>query len=483
MSLKGKVIAGALWSFAERVSAQAVGFIVSIVLARLLAPEDFGAIALILVFINVVNVFALGGFGNALIQKKNADNVDFSTVFWFNLLFSTFLYIVVYVCAPLISSFYEIDYLTPVIRVMGLRIIIASLDSVQRAFVSREMKFKKFFYATLIGTFFSAAFGISLAYLNFGVWALVAQCMSTAVINTLVLWFNVKWRPTFSFSINRLKALFSFGWKLLCSSLLSTVYVELTDLLIGKFYGTKDLAFFNQGKKFPQLIVAQINSSIDAVLFPAMSKHQDDIPKLKTDVRYSIKFSSFCLFPILLGMTAVAKDLVLLLLTEKWIDSVLFLQIACLSFLTLPVGMANIQAIKAIGRSDIYLKLDIIKKIVGVSMLCIFLKKGVTAVALAEAASNFIGLIPNIYPNKKLLNYSPVEIIVDVLPSILLSLVMVVVVMTIGNCIDCFILLKLFLQTICGFVVYVGLAYVFKCNTLSDILNIIRNFKQRNNND
>ena len=285
--------------------------------------------------------------------------------------------------------------------------------------------------------------------------------MSTAVINTLVLWFNVKWRPTFSFSINRLKALFSFGWKLLCSSLLSTVYVELTDLLIGKFYGTKDLAFFNQGKKFPQLIVAQINSSIDAVLFPAMSKHQDDIPKLKTDVRYSIKFSSFCLFPILLGMTAVAKDLVLLLLTEKWIDSVLFLQIA----------------------SDIYLKLDIIKKIVGVSMLCIFLKKGVTAVALAEAASNFIGLIPNIYPNKKLLNYSPVEIIVDVLPSILLSLVMVVVVMTIGNCIDCFILLKLFLQTICGFVVYVGLAYVFKCNTLSDILNIIRNFKQRNNND
>ena len=482
MSLKNKVIFGALWSFGERISSQAVSFIVSIILARLLAPEAFGAVALVFVFINVVNVFALGGFGNSLIQKKDADNIDFSTVFWFNLAFSSILYLLIYVSAPLISSFYRIDYLTPIIRVMGVRIIIASLDSVQRAYVSREMKFKRFFYSTLIGTILSAIIGVAFAYLGYGIWALVWQSLSGTIINALVLWFTVKWRPSLFFSFSRLKSLFSFGWKLLMSSLLSTVYVELTDLLIGKYYGSADLAFFNRGKKFPQLFVTQINSSIDAVLFPAMSKHQNDIQKLKSDVRYSIRFSTFCLFPFLFGLAAIAHDLIVLLLTEKWIDSTIYLQIACISFVTLPIGMANIQAIKALGRSDIYLKLDIIKKIVGVSMLCIFLREGVIAIAIAEALSNFIGLVPNIWPNKKLLNYTPLDILKDVAPSVLLSSVMFGFVVILGGWLDFPLFIKLGIQTLFGFLCYAGLAYIFKCQTLFEIFKTIKNLKKGESN-
>lgn len=482
MSLKNKVVFGALWSFAERISSQAVSFIVSIILARLLAPEAFGAVALVLVFVNVVNVFALGGFGNSLIQKKDADNIDFSTVFWFNLAFSSILYLLIYVSAPLISSFYRIEYLTPIIRVMGLRIIIASLDSVQRAYVSREMKFKRFFYSTLIGTILSAIIGVALAYFGYGIWALVWQSLLGTFINALVLWFTVKWRPILVFSFSRLKSLFSFGWKLLASSLLSTVYVELTDLLVGKFYGSADLAFFNRGKKFPQLFVMQINSSIDAVLFPAMSKHQNDVLKLKFDVRYSIRFSTFCLFPFLFGLAAIAHDLIVFLLTEKWLDSTIYLQIACISFVTLPIGMANIQAIKALGRSDIYLKLDIIKKIVGVTMLCVFLKEGVVAIAIAEALSNFIGLIPNVWPNKKLLNYTPFEILKDVAPSILLSSVMFCLVVILGGWLDIPLFVKLGIQTLFGLVCYLGSAYIFKCQTLFDFFKTIKNLKKGESN-
>ena len=482
MSLKNKVIFGALWSFGERISSQAVSFIVSIILARLLAPEAFGAVALVLVFINIVNVFALGGFGNSLIQKKDADSIDFSTVFWFNLAFSSILYFLIYVSAPLISSFYRIEYLTPIIRVMGVRIIIASLDSVQRAYVSREMKFKKFFYSTLIGTILSAIIGVVFAYLGYGIWALVWQSLLGTLINALVLWFTVRWRPILVFSTSRLKSLFSFGWKLLVSSLLSTVYVELTDLLVGKFYGSADLAFFNRGKKFPQLFVMQINSSIDAVLFPAMSKHQNDVLKLKSDVRYSIRFSTFCLFPFLFGLAAIAHDLIVFLLTEKWLDSTIYLQIACISFVTLPIGMANIQAIKALGRSDIYLKLDIIKKIVGVTMLCVFLKEGVIAIAIAEALSNFIGLIPNVWPNKKLLNYTPFEILKDVAPSILLSSVMFGFVVMLGGWLDFPLFIKLGVQTLFGILCYLGLAYIFKCQTLFEFLKTIKNLKRGESN-
>lgn len=476
MGLKAKVIGGMAWSFAERFLAQIVSFVVSIVLARLLVPEAYGEIAMVMVFINIANVFATAGFGNALIQKADADDTDFSTVFYFNILFSLGIYLILFVAAPFISSFYSMPQLTVVLRVLGLRIIVAAVNSVQRAYVSRNLIFKRFFFATLGGTILSALVGILLAYLGFGIWALVAQYMTNTCTDTIVLWFTVRWRPIRAFSIARLKGLFSYGWKLLGASLLSTVYVEITDLLIGRVYGSSDLAYYNRGKKFPQLFVNQINSTVDTVLFPAMSKHQKEPDKLKEDVRYSIRFASFCLFPLLFGMAAVANDLVMLLLTEKWAASVIFIQIACISYVTLPIGMANIQAIKASGRSDIYLKLDILKKLVGITMLFLFVRKGVIAIAIAEAVSNYIGLIFNVYPNKRLLGYKPIEMITDLVPNIVLSAAMFAIVYFLGYFLNVHLVIKLIIQMIVGLGFYFGCAKVFKYSIFTEVVNTLKGF-------
>ncbi len=473
MGLKEKAINGVLWSFSERFLAQIVSFIVSIVLARVLDPDHYGVIAIVLVFINLLNVFATSGFGNALIQKENADNIDFSTVFFFNIIFSTVLYLILFSFAPLISFYFNIDALTPILRVMGIRIIIASINSVQRAYVSRGLLFKRFFFATLGGTIVSALVGIILAYKGFGVWALVAQYLSNTFIDTVVLWFTVKWRPQLTFSLERLKSLFSYGWKLLLASLLSSIYTEISDFMIGKVYGSEDLSYFNRGKKFPQLFITQVNSALDTVLFPTMTKHQNQIEKLKNDVRYSIRFGSFCLFPLLLGLVATADNVILLLLTEKWVDSVIYVQLFCLTYLAVPISMPNIQAIKAMGRSDVYLKLDLIKQICCIIVLLVCIRFGVIAVAIANVIFGLLGILINVFPNKKLLNYSFFELLSDITPNLLLSTVMCIGVYLIGRAFNANLVIVLIIQVIAGILIYLGLAWLFKFKVIFEVKNII----------
>ena len=257
---KNTTIKNFIWRFAERCGAQLVTFIVSIVLARLLAPEDYGTIALVTVFTTILQVFVDSGLGTALIQKKDADDLDFSSVFYFNFFMCIVLYIGMFLAAPIIAGFYGDSSLIPIIRVISLTIVISGVKGIQQSYVSRNMLFKRFFFATLGGTIFSAFLGIGLAYAGFGVWAIVAQQLSNTAIDTLILWITVKWRPQKMFSWNRLKGLLSFGWKLLVSSLLDTVYNNLRNLIIGKFYSSADLAYYNQGDKFPKLIVTNINN-------------------------------------------------------------------------------------------------------------------------------------------------------------------------------------------------------------------------------
>ena len=480
MGLRNKVIGGVAWTFAERFSAQLVSFVVSIILARLIAPDAFGVIALVLVFINILDTFAVAGFGTALIQKKNADSLDFSTVFHFSIFFSVFLYFCLFITAPLIAKFYNQSLVEIVIKVLGIRVFFAGVNSVQRAYVSRQMQFKRFFYSTFAGTLISAAIGISLATLGYGIWALVAQYLSNAVLGTAVLFLIIDWRPKLEFSFTRLKSLFSFGWKILGSNLLSTIYVELTDLVIGKLYTPASLAYYNRGKKFPHLFVSQIMSAIDTVLFPAMSKHQDDRVKLKWDIRYSIRVTSFIIFPLVFCMAMVAENLIIVLLTDKWIESVIYLQIACISYALLPISISNIQAIKALGRSDIYLKLDIIKKIIGVTLLFAFCKQGVIAIVIADAISNFVGLFVNVFPNKKLVNYSLKELLVDIYPTALLTIVMCIFI----RVVDFIVLppvIALLLQIAVGGGVYVLSSYISKNKTFFDIVSIAKSFAHRKN--
>lgn len=473
MSNKKSVTGGFAWTFAERFGAQAVSFVVSIVLARLLMPEDYGLIAIVLIFINILNAFVTSGLGASLIQKKDADEIDFSSAFHFNLLFSIFLYILIFISAPYVEDFFKIEDLCPVMRVIGLRIILTGINAVQKAHVSRNMQFKKFFFATLFGTVLSAVVGIGLAYNGFGVWALVAQYLTNTFVDTIVLWMTITWHPKLYFRWDRLKGLISYGWKLLASTLLSTVYVELNELVIGKAYSPGALAFYSRGKKFPAMFVTNINMAIETVMFPFLSSVQDDKNKLKDYTRQTLRMGSFFIFPLSICMAAASQNIVLTLLTEKWLDCVIFLQLSCISYALLPINIINIQVIKAVGRSDIYLIIDILKKIVGVALLLVSVKYGVIAIALAEVLSNFLGMFINVYPNRKLIDYETKQLLSDITPNMLVSLLTGAIVYSV-NYLPFNSLVQLLLQILVALVVYFACAYIFKLRTFSYVLEMIK---------
>lgn len=413
-----------IWRFLERCGAQGVAFLVSVVLARLLDPSVYGTVALITVFTAIFQVFIDSGMGNALIQKKDADDIDFSSVFLFNLFACILLYVCMFFAAPLIASFYDIPDLTPVVRVLSLTLIISGVKNIQQAYVSRYMLFKKFFFATLGGTIGAAVIGIWMAWRGYGVWALVAQHLFNATLDTIILWATVKWRPKRVFSFERLKGLFSYGWKLLVSALLDTGYNNLRSLIIGKLYTSEDLSFFNRGKQFPNLVVTNINSSIDSVLLPTMSKEQDNRDRVRDMTRRAIKTSTFIMMPMMMVLAVCAEPLISIVLTDKWKPAAFFLRVFCFTYAFYPIHTANLNAIKAMGRSDLFLKLEVIKKLVSIAALVITMFISVEAMALALPVTSILGQIINSWPNRKLLNYSYRAQLLDMLPQIGLSVVM-----------------------------------------------------------
>ncbi|MCQ2072805.1 MAG: lipopolysaccharide biosynthesis protein [Bacteroidaceae bacterium] len=405
----------------ERISVQAVSFIVTIVLARLILPEEYGIIALITIFIALAEVIADGGFNTALIQKKNADSVDFSTIFYFCLAISIVLYFILFLSAPLIASFYEQPMLVPVIRVLGISLIFYSFNSIQRAYVSRNMMFRKLFYCTLGATIISGTIGIVMAYRGYGVWALVSQTISNQLCTIIIMWFTVKWRPILSFSRDRFQNLFNFGWKIFCTNFIITFFVRIRALVIGKLFSPSTLAYYEKGAQFPDIVQGNVCSTIQSVIFPALSEVQDDTQRVKSMMRRSINTSCLFMFPIMVGMMIAAKPLVVFLLTDKWIDAVPFLQILCIANFFRPITIPNLQAIIALGHSDISLKLEIIKKMLDVIILAVSCFFGAKAIAWGCVLFNFACIFINLLPNIKLLNYKIHEQILDVIPTLLLS--------------------------------------------------------------
>lgn len=475
---KESVLSNLIWRYAERCGAQLVTLIVSVVLARMLTPEDYGAIALVTVFTTIMQVFVDSGLSTALIQKKEADDLDFSSVFYFNFAVCIILYLIMFFAAPLIASFYNMPELLSIIRVISLTIVFSGMKGVQQSYVSRNMLFKRFFYSTLGGTIFSAFLGIAMAYAGFGVWAIVTQQISNTAIDTLILWITVKWRPNLNFSWERLRGLLGFGWKMLCSALLDTVYNNLRSLLIGKFYSSADLAYYNEGDKFPRLIVTNINTSIDSVLLPAMSKEQDNRSRVKIMTRRSIMISCYIMAPCMLGLACCAKNIVILVLTEKWLPCVLFLQIFCISYMFYPIQTANLNAIKAMGRSDLFFKIEIWKKGIGMLLLLTTLFISVEAMAYSLLISTLSSMIINSWPNKKLLKYGFIEQMKDILPSILLAIVMGGAVYLIGllNISTGF---QLLIQVVCGGVIYLFGSAILKYEPYIYLLNIIKPMIQK----
>lgn len=431
------------------------------ILARLVTPSDYGVISLILIFIQVATVFIQSGFNTALIQKKDADDLDFSSIFYLSVLVAGICYITLFFLAPVIAGFYNQNILKSVIRVLALTLFFGAVNSVQNAVVSRTMQFKRFFYSSLSSILGSGVIGIYLAYNGLGVWALVWQQLINNALICLILWFTVKWRPKLLFSFMRVRHLFSFGWKLLCSALLDTIFRNIYGLVIGKIYSSGQLGFFNRGQQFPQVIATNLDGSIQSVMLPALSAHSDDTVTIKRMARRSISASSFLLMPCMFGLAAVAQSLISLLLTDKWLECVPFLRLACISCALYPIHTANLTAINAVGRSDIFLKLEIIKKIIATITLLLTIPLGIMAMAIGQVATGFISTFVNAYPNKRLLDYSYIEQIADIFPSFILSLIMSCCVFCIGF-IHLPVVVIFILQIISGVFIYVMGAKILK---------------------
>ena len=425
------VTSNLIWRLLERFGAQGVTFIVSIVLARVLEPSVYGTVALITIITTILQVFVDSGLGTALIQKKDADSLDFSTVFYFNFLVCIVLYIGLFAFAPYIATFYNNMDLVPVIRVLGLILVISGSKNIQNAYVSKYLLFKLYFFATLGGTITAGIVGIWMVYHGYGIWALVVQNIVNQGFDTIILWVLVKWRPTKEFSISRLRNLFSYAWKLLLSSLLDTVWGQLRQLIIGKIYSTNDLAYYNKGNEFPNYTTLALNSSIDSVLLPVMSQAQDSIDEVRSMTRRAIKTSSFILWPMMMGLAGCSSSFICLVLTDKWLPCVPYLIIFCIVYAFYPIHTANLNAIKALGRSDLFLILEIIKKILNLLVILLTVQFGPFYMALGSIFVSVCSQIINSWPNRKLLNYKYQEQIMDIFPYIVMSVLMAGIVFSI----------------------------------------------------
>ena len=428
-----KVASSFVWQLLERFGAEIVTFVVSIILARLLDPVVYGTIALVTVITTILNVFVDSGFCSALIQKKNPDSLDYSTVFYFNLLIAIILYIGMFFAASPIANLYNAPELVWVIRVLSFTLVFSAVKNCSKAYVAKNMQFKKYFFSTLGGTVAAAIAGITMAYKGFGVWALVTQYVVNAFVDAVILFIAVKWKPRLEFSFKRLGSLFSFGWKLLLSSLTESICDNLRQFIIGKKYSKEELAYYNRGHSFPQIIGTNITASLLAVLFPTFSSIQDDKEKVKNTIRKSISLSSYIVFPMMVGLAVVAEPMISLLLTDKWLFCVPYLRLFCLFYALKCIDSTTGSVLKGTGKSGILSALQITKKVVDLGLLFAFMWFGVIYVAISMLVAAIIGYFLNMIILKICYRYSFREQISDLLPNLLITIFMGVFVLALQN--------------------------------------------------
>lgn len=474
-SERSTVLSNMIWRMLEQCGSQGIAFAVSIILARVLAPDDYGTVALITVITSLLNIFINSGMGSALIQKKDADDLDFSTLFYFNLVMCIVLYSMLFFASPLIAAFYNKPELTLMTRVSGLTLIISGVKGIQQSYVSRNMLFKSFFYATLGGTIGAAIIGVWMAYNGFGAWALVIQSLFNHFVDTVILWLAVRWRPKPIFSWSRLKALFSYGSKLLGSYFVDKLYYNARTILVGKLYSSSDLAYYNRGEHYPNLLIGLVETAMDSVLFPVLSKQQDSIESVKSITRRAIKISTYLIMPIMAGFAACAEPLIRIVFTEKWLPMCFYLRLFCISMTFNSVNTANLNAIKALGRSDLFLKLNLIKKAVGIVLILGTTLISVKAVAVGYFMGCILEQIINALPNKRLIGYTYFEQLKDMLPQASLSFIMYVLVSRISflNIGDW---MMLVLQVSAGAIIYILGSICMSIDSYKYVTNILTGY-------
>lgn len=468
--LKNKIFSGLFWKFGERILAQGISFAVSVVLSRLLLPDDYGVVAIVLIFINIANVFVISGFSTALVQNKDATDVDFSTNFYCSLGMSFVVYGVMFFASPQIAVFYEMPELVLIIRLFSLRIPLSAFSAIQHAYVERHMLFKRYFFSTLFGTVASGVVGIALAYIGFGVWALIAQYFTNTIIDILVLLVTIEWKPKLMFSVQSAKNMMSYGSKILLADLSGTFFDQLRSLIIGKIYTSSDLAFYNKGNQLPNLITTNISASIMSVLFPAISNINDDNERVKILTRKSTKTMAYMIMPMLLGLACVSKPLTVILFTEKWLETVPYIQILSIACAVGMIGTVSLQTIKAVGKSDIVLKLEFIKKPVYVVLLIIGVIIGPLAVAMTMLIYNIFGSLVNAYQLSRVVKYSLGEQIIDLGSAFIMCIVMCGLVYPIS-------FLKINYWLMIGLQIFVGVAsyWIMSSTTHNESYYAIRN--------
>lgn len=458
---KANIILGFAWKFIEKCASQAANLIISLILARLLSPSDYGVIALISIFIQISSIIITNGFSTSLIQKRDTDLLDFSSVFYFTLFLSLVMYLILFFMSPYIAIYYGNLQIKDVLRIISLQLFPQAIYSVQNAYVSRSMQFKKLFWCSLSGTVLGGSVGIILALKGAGVWALVAQSIMSSVVTMCILFLAVNWRPQLKFSITRIKALLNFGFKMLGIGLLDSVFSNIYSIIVGKAYSVERLGIYNKGQQFPQIIYSSIESAVAGVALPVLSACNDNVDAVRQLDRKFIKGYTFIIIPCLMGLGAVSKPLIIVLLTEKWTASISFLRLFCFVYVTYILNSMNVHALYALGKSGIVLKMQIVKKIVILIGVAISVRYGIRALVLSQFFQGVFECLLHSYAAKKVFYYNYAEQIVDILPQLLCAVFMYIIVSMIAF-FNMPMVLQLLIQILVGIVTYLLVSKIFK---------------------
>lgn len=443
-------------------------------MARILTPEDYGLVGMLAIFIAVSQSLIDSGFSQALIRKQDRSEIDNSTVFYFNIGVGAILYLILFFSAPLIASFYNESQLVPITRIIGLSLVFNSLVVVQRALLTINLDFKTQAKASFVGVIISGAIGITMAYTGFGVWAIVWQQISNLAVVTVLLWILSRWKPIWAYSWKSFQELFSFGSKLLASGLLDTIFRNLYLIVIGKFFKASDLGYYTRAHQFTDFASSNITGIFQRVTYPVLCTIQDDDVRLSDVYRRLLRTSAFIIFPLMTGMAAVAKPMVISFLTEKWLFSAVLIQILCFSQMWYPVHAINLNLLQVKGRSDLFLKLEIIKKTLTVIVLCITLPMGLIPLCIGTIFSSIIALIINTHYTGKLIHLGFLKQMKDLLPTLILSLATGVVVYLTVTYINMDSWVALSVGVIEGIVLYTGMAKILRFNEFTELITIIR---------
>lgn len=478
-SLKHSVVSGTIWAALEKASTQFVSFFVTLILARLLTPADYGTVALLQIFIVIANVIVDSGFGQALVRKNDASDKDFNTVFYLSLIISVIIYIVLFFAAPTIARFYASPELIPILRVMSLSIVFNAINSVQNAELNRKMLFNLSFRISLITVTISGCSGVVAALMGLGPWAIVIHTISANIVGVVARWFIIAWRPRLMFSLTSARSLFAFGWKMMVSQFINVLYANLYGLIIGKVYTKTDLSFTQKGAALPVMLMDAINGTLMRVSFPALSRIQDDLGKLRDAMRKMIVCSTYLVFPLMTGLAVCADSVVVLLFGDQWIPIVPYVRLACFSYALYPFSTINLQALVALGRSDVFLCLEVVKKVIGLIVVIATYRWGVfTFVLLTSVVIGPMALVINNWPNRRLLKYSVGMQLRDVMPSIFLCVIMGITVCGLGMILpesdkNHWLIAKVTLQFLVGVSVYFALSFALKIRAAQEYIAIL----------